>query len=97
VTTERVRVTGKIPPITLPEAAKRAKPEPVSRRRVYHEGAYHDAPVYLRGGLGEGAAIVGPAIIEQDDSTTWILPGWSASVDRIGNMRLASPGKKRAG
>ncbi len=93
VTTERVRVTGKIPPITLPEAVKCAKPEPISKRRVYHEGAYHDAPVYLRGDLGEGAAIVGPAIIEQDDSTTWILPGWSARVDRIGNMRLANAGK----
>ena len=93
VTTERVRVTGKIPPITLPEAAKRAKPKPVSRRRVYHEGAYHDVPVYVRGDLGEGVAIAGPAIVEQDDSTTWILPRWSARVDRIGNMRLASEGK----
>jgi N-methylhydantoinase A len=93
VTTERVRVTGKIPPITLPKAAKRTKPKPVSRRRVYHDGAYHDVPVYVRGDLGEGAAIAGPAIVEQDDSTTWILPRWSAHVDRIGNMRLASAGK----
>ena len=37
--------------------------------------------------------IVGPAIVEQEDSTTWILPGWSARVDRIGNMLVAANGK----
>ena len=36
---------------------------------------------------GEGAE--GPAIIEQDDTTTLIPPGWSAIADDQGTMILA--------
>jgi N-methylhydantoinase A len=32
---------------------------------------------------------MGPAIIEQDDTTTPVLPGWAAHVDDHGNLDLA--------
>ena len=92
VTTERVRVTGKIPPLALPEVAVRESIPPVSRRQVFHRGAYHDVPVFLRRELGRDAAIVGPAIIEQEDSTLWIVPGWTARIDRIGNICITLAG-----
>ena len=92
VTTERVRVTGKNPPIAFPEVAVRKTVPPVSRRRVFHRGTYHDVPVFLRRELGRDAAIVGPAIIEQEDSTLWIVPGWTARVDRIGNIGITPAG-----
>jgi N-methylhydantoinase A len=36
--------------------------------------------------LETGQSIVGPAIIEQEDTTTLILPRWTATVDRIGTI-----------
>ena len=36
--------------------------------------------------LAAGQSIAGPAIIEQEDTTTVVLPGWTATVDLIGNL-----------
>ena len=41
---------------------------------------------YDREKLKAGNKIVGPAIVNQYDSTTVILPGLSALVDRFGNL-----------
>ena len=90
VTTERVRVTARVPPITLKEVAAKIGAQPTAERQVFHEESYLSAPVFQRRELGRGETISGPAIIEEVDSTTWILPGWTATVDRIGIL-LISP------
>jgi N-methylhydantoinase A len=51
------------------------------------QGLMH-AAVYDRACLKVGEAFDGPAIIEQDDTTTLLLPGWRAVVDRAGNLVL---------
>lgn len=94
VTTERIRVTGRIPPIKLETIGKGKGAKPAEKRPVYHQGRYLQAPVYLRRELGAGDRIVGPAIVEQADSTTWIIPGWSATVDRLGNLIVVAAGAK---
>lgn len=66
----------------------RPAPVPVGTRRLYTNGAWHEAPVYRRGDFGAGAHITGPAIVEQLDTTTVLLPGWSATVDDIGSLLL---------
>jgi N-methylhydantoinase A len=43
-------------------------------------------PVYERARLGAGARIEGPAIVTQLDSTTLLLPGQAAQVDRFGSL-----------
>ena len=57
-------------------------------RRVYVDGEWREARVADREGLSAGESIVGPAIIQQFDSTTMIEPGSSAAVDPIGNLRI---------
>src|SRR5262249_50532575 len=47
-----------------------------------------DAAVYERAALNVGDVCDGPAIVEQDDTTTLLMPGWSAHVDRHGNLML---------
>ena len=86
VSTERVRITGRIPPIDFPSLPERGPAEPVDERRVYVGGRYLDVPVYARRELGRAAALSGPAIIEQEDCTVWVLPGWSAAVHRTGSL-----------
>jgi N-methylhydantoinase A len=43
-------------------------------------------PVYDRARLTPAGKIAGPAIIEQMDATTYVLPGQTCAVDRYGNL-----------
>ncbi|MFQ5933026.1 MAG: hydantoinase/oxoprolinase family protein, partial [Dehalococcoidia bacterium] len=45
-----------------------------------------DVAVFSREALTAGMELTGPAIVEQEDSTTVVYPGHSASVDRYGNI-----------
>jgi len=47
-----------------------------------------DAAVYDRAALKAGDAFDGAAIIEQEDTTTLLMPGWRAHVDGHGNLML---------
>jgi N-methylhydantoinase A len=42
--------------------------------------------VYLRRDLLAGQHIDGPAVVEQDDTTTLVPAGFHASVDAFGNL-----------
>ena len=45
-----------------------------------------DTPIHDRGTLGAGDTVPGPAVIEEFGSTTPILPGFTATVDDLGNL-----------
>ena len=60
--------------------------------RFYHEQEWHEAVIYDRGKLGVGTVVSGPAIVVEMDSTTLILPGHAATVDKVGNL-LINPAK----
>lgn len=49
-------------------------------------------PVYVRAKLAAGNEILGPAIIEQYDSTTVVNPGWRARLDEWSNLVLTREG-----
>jgi len=55
------------------------------------EGAFVSCPVYDRERLAAGNCIAGPAIVEQMDATTLIVPGAGATVDPYLNMLLELP------
>ena len=56
--------------------------------KYYYEQEWHDAAIYDRGKLGVGTVITGPAIVSEMDSTTLILPGHAATVDKVGNLLI---------
>jgi len=58
----------------------------VGRRPVRFDGEDHDCVVYQRERLDVGLSFVGPAIIEQFDSTTVILPGQRVRIDEFRNL-----------
>jgi N-methylhydantoinase A len=62
------------------------------KRPVYFGGPddFVATPVYDRGKLAAGHRLSGPAVIEELDSTTLVLPGFEVEVDRWGNL-LISP------
>ena len=47
-----------------------------------------ETAVYARGNLKPGDQLDGPALVEQEDTTTWIVPGWSGMVDKYANIRI---------
>lgn len=60
----------------------------IGSRRAYFDEArgFTDCPLYDRAALLPGNRLTGPAILEQMDSTTVILPGQEAEVDRYRNV-----------
>jgi N-methylhydantoinase A len=55
-------------------------------RPVWFDGAWREAAIFARLDLPVGAAIRGPAVLEQPDATAVIDPDLLARVDRFGNV-----------
>lgn len=74
-----------------PQPLREGKLTPRETRSVYFETGpgWVDCPVYWRGDLFAGAALDGPAVIEQLDATTVLYPDDAAKVDRYGNILIA--------
>ena len=65
-----------------------AAPAPLARASAWMAGAPRPTPLYARAALGVGVQIAGPAIIADDSATTVVEPGWTATVDALGNLIL---------
>jgi N-methylhydantoinase A len=88
-----VRVTvPKYSPQAFPEGKLEApRSEAVKGRRQVFFSAERptDTPIMDRDKFVVGTSFSGPAIVEQFDATTVVPPGWTAHVDRYGNLVLA--------
>ena len=60
----------------------------VGSNRVRFGGVDHDTAIVDRSKLEPGMAFAGPAIVTEFDSTTVVLPGYSASVDAQFNVLI---------
>lgn len=89
IVTVRVSIGGRAQAIELPRMEHSpTPPQPRGSRRVFHKGAWITVPVYRREDFGWEDSRSGPLLIEQDDTTIWVLPGWRMAVDRDGNLVL---------
>jgi N-methylhydantoinase A len=70
------------------EKASKLKAAKLHETKFYFEQIWHDAVIYDRGKLGIATVVPGPAIVVEMDSTTLILPGHSATVDKVGNLLI---------
>ena len=61
---------------------------PRATRRIWLDGRPTEARVFDRAALGRGARLVGPAIVEQPDTTVLVPTGHVGDVDRFGNLVL---------
>jgi len=91
--TLRVEATGLVPKAEFKpqaDAGPSAEGAIIGRREVYmpEVGGMVDCPVYARDRLKSGNRFTGPAIIEQMDATTVLLPDTEASVDPYLNVIL---------
>ena len=65
--------------------------EPTGLREVFDPDAGKPVPtpVYWRPDLTPGAEIIGPALIDEDETTTLIADGWRARIDGRGYIDMA--------
>ena len=93
VSLSTLRITAMVtrPKPALPTIAEQTGPvQPIDTRAVFFFEArgFLPCPVYARSHLGAGAALTGPAVVEQYDATTLIPPDCQATVDRFGTLIL---------
>jgi N-methylhydantoinase A len=83
----RVVLTERGSTINLPKPTAISAAAPASHRRMIEaDGSASDAPVYQRAALAAGQTIVGPALIEERESTTVLGGGDSMTVDPSGAL-----------
>jgi N-methylhydantoinase A len=88
----RVRARGPLPRIPVPRIARTPdlRAARTGRRPVWFESAarFVETPVYRREGLGAGATLRGPAVIEERESTLVVPPGARVAIDATGAATL---------
>ena len=79
-----------VKPKRAAKASAKAAPMPRSRRTLYDPalGKQVQAPVYWRFDMAPGAAIKGPAIIAEDETSTIVGANFKASVNSLGYIVL---------
>ena len=91
-----VLVTTVAAPPAAPEAAEAldATAHPVGTNAVRDTVTGEVTPweVYDRAALAPGARLAGPAIVAEDETSTLVGPGWTASVDGFGYLHLRRAG-----
>jgi N-methylhydantoinase A len=93
--TLRVAAVGRMPRPRLRPAPRASSGPTVARvRPVYFDeaGDFVRCSIYDRYALTAGLRLEGPAIIEELDSTCVLHPGYTATVDELGNLLLMVAG-----
>jgi N-methylhydantoinase A len=72
--------------VELEARGRDARPARIDRRSMRFEGRTHQADVYLRGRLGAGNVLAGPALVLDYESTAVVPPSSTCRVDKYGNL-----------
>jgi N-methylhydantoinase A len=93
----RAVATGDLPKPELPESELEgddASGAVVEQGEILFAGERRPTKIYDRGGLRPGNRFAGPAIVTEFDSTTVVLPGYVAEVDRYSNILITPEGAR---
>jgi len=84
----RLTAVGRLPMVSFAQTSDRDRVGDESRDIWFVETGFVRTPVLWRGGLVPGVALDGPLVIEAVDSTVVLPPGWHATVDAAGFIRM---------
>ena len=85
----RAVALGRTAPPDMPAQPAAAAPVESARigtQRIYYDGEWIEAALYDRSLLSTGHRFSGPAIVQQQDSTTLVLPGSTVEIDQWLNL-----------
>jgi 5-oxoprolinase (ATP-hydrolysing) len=93
-----VEARGGGAPIAEPALAAQstAPASPHAQTKIFTQGSWHDAPIFLRGDLSTGHRIEGPALIIEDHQTVVVEPEWQAEITALNHVLLTRIAKKTA-
>jgi N-methylhydantoinase A len=95
IVTLRVRAVGRSAAPAWVASRGTGRPRARAGRQVWRAGRGHERyRVYERENLGEGTALAGPAVVEQDDSTILLERGWTLTVGAAGSAVLENRGRR---
>jgi 5-oxoprolinase (ATP-hydrolysing) len=63
---------------------------PVGTRRCWTGAGWRAVPLFDRSALGSGATFLGPCLVFENHSATFVGEGWKGQVDGAGHLVLAS-------
>ena len=87
----RLVIVGTVPKPSMPVSKeKKSRATPSKTVKVHVDGNHHEAAVFDRQKLCPGDHFYGPAIVLQDDTTTVVLPKFTAYVDGAKNLILTA-------
>lgn len=82
-----IRLTA-LTPLERPELGPELAGGGISSvRKAFFDGVWTEAQVWQRSAMGT-AAVTGPAVIEEEEATTVVPPGWTALLEEAGNLWL---------
>jgi N-methylhydantoinase A len=93
----RAVATGDLPKPELPEAeveGEDASAAVVEQGEILFAGERRPTKIYDRAALRPGNRFAGPAVVTEFDSTTVVLPGYLAEVDRYSNILITPEGAR---
>jgi N-methylhydantoinase A/oxoprolinase/acetone carboxylase beta subunit len=92
--TFKLRATCATPRLELPRRGAVGEGMKGHRRAYFPEaGGWVECAIYDREALGPGMSLVGPAIVEEQGSTTILLPDDRAEVDEYGSLIVILGGR----
>jgi N-methylhydantoinase A len=82
-----LRVGATLPIGIIPRLDReRLAARPAEATRIFHGDAWIDCARYTAEALCAGQQISGPAVVEGYTATTWVPPGWTATLDVADNL-----------
>lgn len=88
IVTLRIRRIGKIPPLQLPPHVHKKAEGDLTYDLVLEDGKISAGRAYSREALSEDLPVVGPFLLIDAQSTTFVPPGWLARIDAQGIVSL---------
>jgi 5-oxoprolinase (ATP-hydrolysing) len=68
---------------------------PLASSQVFADGAWRTTSSWRRSDLAADCDLRGPALVIEDNATTFIAPGWRGRVDALGNLVLTRADRRR--
>jgi N-methylhydantoinase A len=84
----RLTAIGHLSPLALAQPSDAAAARRRMRKVWFAETGYAPCPVHWRSGLADGEVLPGPVIVQAVDTTIVVPPGWIATVETAGYIRL---------
>jgi 5-oxoprolinase (ATP-hydrolysing) len=77
-------------------SARQGHSKPHAKTKLFTQGSWHEAPIYLRADLAPGQSLSGPALIIEDHQTVVVEPEWKVEVTVRNDLRLSRIVKQQA-